>query len=234
MTVDVDVASANGILVHKVLECLKNHHSNRILIAVAGVPGSGKSTVANGVCQVLNLSGLVLENGDKVEAVVVGMDGFHLTRHQLQQMEDPTYAFIRRGAPFTFDDSAFVRFVTDLHNGCKMNPRPVVYAPSFDHKVKDPIENDVVIPLSANVVIIEGLYTLLDMEPWCRVAKLVHQSWFVKVDAQLARDRLARRHFEAGIEPTLEASYKRIDTNDAINAELILGNLVPGIDVVIN
>lgn len=234
MTVDIDVDISNGILIDKVLQCLKVSTNNRILIAVAGVPGSGKSTVANSVADTLNQAGQLLNDGQKIQSIVVGMDGFHLTRDQLRQMEDPDYAFKRRGAPFTFDAEAFVNFIKTLHDSCKVQNKTIIKAPSFDHKVKDPIVDDVIIPASANVIIIEGLYTLLDQSPWNQVCKLVDQTWFVKVDSKLARDRLAKRHFEAGIESSLEASYRRVDNNDVLNGQLILDNLVPNIDIVIN
>lgn len=30
--------------------------------------------------------------------------------------------------------------------------------PSFDHKVKDPVEDDILIPESCEIILIEGLY----------------------------------------------------------------------------
>lgn len=232
MTVDVDVDLSNAILIEKVLQCLETTAKTRILIAVAGVPGSGKSTVANSVAKTLNQSGQ-LSHGKPLEAVVVGMDGFHLPRSTLRQMENPSYAFQRRGAPFTFDAAGFVRFIHTLHDSCTSTTRQAITAPSFDHKVKDPKPDDVIIPPSANVVIIEGLYLLLNQDPWCQVSQLVDQTWFVKVDPELARNRLAKRHVEAGIEPSLEAAYQRVDNNDTINGELIMEKMVEGIDIVI-
>lgn len=229
MTVDIEYHNVNDVLVDKVLDCLQCSVHNRIVIAVAGVPGSGKSTVANAVCQQLN-------KRQDIESIVIGMDGFHLTREQLKAMKDPVYAFKRRGAPFTFDAEAFVKFVQKLSESCNIeeSQRSIIKAPSFDHKLKDPTPDDVIIPVSANVIIVEGLYTLLNVDPWNKVHKMVDQSWLVKVDIDVARDRLAKRHFEAGIENSMEDAYARVDLNDTFNGEYILNNLVEGIDVVIN
>lgn len=229
MTVDIEYHNVKDVLVDRVMDCLLRSMHNRIVIAVAGVPGSGKSTVANLVRDHINKN---LE----VETIVIGMDGFHLTRDQLRAMDDPVYAFKRRGAPFTFDADGFVEFVKTLKDSCNIEEikRVEIKAPSFDHKVKDPTPNDVLIPTSANVIIVEGLYTLLDVEPWNKVHEIVDQTWFVKVDTDVARDRLAKRHFEAGIESSMEDAYARVDLNDTLNGQFILGHLVKGIDVVIN
>jgi len=47
-----------------------------------------------------------------------------------------------------------------------------VYAPSFDHAVQDPVENDIVVSSRSRIVIIEGNYTLLDQKPWNEIPYL--------------------------------------------------------------
>jgi pantothenate kinase len=42
------------------------------------------------------------------------MDGFHLTKAQLELTPDPAYAFARRGAPFTFDAQGLVDTLSRL------------------------------------------------------------------------------------------------------------------------
>ena len=66
----------------------------RLLVGICGIPGSGKSSVAR----------MLIEGVDGGRSsVVVGMDGWHLTREALSQMDDPKEAFAKRGAPWTFD-----------------------------------------------------------------------------------------------------------------------------------
>jgi pantothenate kinase len=69
------------------------------LVGVAGVPGSGKSTLVRAVCERLNAR--------DTPAVVVPMDGFHYYRRQLDQMPDAELAHARRGAEWTFDARAY-------------------------------------------------------------------------------------------------------------------------------
>lgn len=57
------------------------------------------------------------------------MDGFHLYKHELQQMSDPVEAFKRRGAPFTFNPAALALVLQHIRTHGYAN------VPSFDHKV---------------------------------------------------------------------------------------------------
>lgn len=102
-------------------------------------------------------------NQNNVESMVVDMDGFQLSREQLSRMPDPAFAFKRRGAPFTFVAEGFVAFVQALKESCKFSTRTSIKGPSFDHKRKDPEPNGIYVGIGVKVVIIEGLYTLLDI-----------------------------------------------------------------------
>ncbi len=52
-----------------------------------------------------------------------------------------------------------------------------VYAPSFDHAIQDPVENDIAISSKNRVVIVEGNYTLLDQEPWSEITRLCDERY---------------------------------------------------------
>ena len=62
------VISGLDQVVNRVNTLLKNNQ-NRIILAIVGKPGAGKST----------LSGHIMENLEQDTAVVVPMDGFHLS-----------------------------------------------------------------------------------------------------------------------------------------------------------
>lgn len=212
-------------LVRQALGNLNGH--SRILIAVGGGPGSGKSTVARAV------SGALIDRG--ISSVVVGMDGFHLTRKELLQMPDPELAFKRRGAPFTFNANGFVEFVQEIRQSCdvEVEMRLNIYGPSFDHKVKDPEPNGISISPGIQVVIIEGLYTLIDEKPWDKVQHLVDLKWFVEVDPEEATTRVAHRHVAAGIESTLDLALARVAANDLLNLQYVVQHKVSNIDAVL-
>lgn len=71
--------------------------AGRVLVGVCGIPGSGKSQLARHVVAQINK-----QKGTEI-AIVVGMDGWHLTRAQLEAMPDPQLAKDKRGAAWTFD-----------------------------------------------------------------------------------------------------------------------------------
>lgn len=178
-------------------------------------------------------------------ATTVPMDGYHLFRKQLDCMDDPDEAHKRRGAPWTFDAEGVVTMAQQLHQSCFVGkagtsggttttgtnnsaaagPPPLLF-PGFDHARKDPQPDAVVVPSSAKIVIIEGLYTLLNTEPWVQVSEVVDLRWFIHAPLQTARVRLARRHVSAGIVGSLQEGFDRVDSNDALNARFIVDHQV--------
>lgn len=163
------------------------------------------------------------------------MDGYHLTRAQLSAMPNSEEATYRRGAPFTFDAAAYLKLIKNLRKPIEPGSR-TIWAPSFDHNIKDPVENDIAIPRTARVVIVEGLYTALsyppsktngDVEPspWTEACELLDEIWLISVPIPVATERVAKRNFKAGLSPSLEAALRRTIDNDMKNAREILDNL---------
>src|SRR4051794_39915067 len=62
----------------------------RWIIGLAGVPGSGKTTLASRLAEEVNAR--TAPN----TLVALGMDGFHFTRAELRQFPNPAEAFARR------------------------------------------------------------------------------------------------------------------------------------------
>ncbi|KAL4773353.1 hypothetical protein BDW60DRAFT_215772 [Aspergillus nidulans var. acristatus] len=234
-------------LASKITSLATSHAKPRYLVAVAGAPGSGKTTLATAVAAQINRSGQFSHkstnqsddtsqtNGIAKRALVLSMDGFHLPRSELDALpaKEKTEAYVRRGAPWTFDVQAFLEFMRTLRSwadsgspsSSSEETAGVLYAPTFSHSTKDPIPNSLVIDHTTSIVIIEGNYLLLDEPQWRDIAPLVDYRVFVDVDLAEARERLARRHVDAGIEQTLEEGFLRVDRNDAINGALVKGRV---------
>jgi len=154
------------------------------------------------------------------------MDGYHLSRAQLSAMPDPITAHARRGAAFTFDGESFLKFVRKLRD--PICPETgTLYAPSFDHAVKDPVYDDIAIGRDIRVVVFEGNYCCLSTPPWKDAAALMDELWFVEVDFQVAKCRLIHRHVEAGIAKDEEEAAKRGEENDLVNGKEIVENRLP-------
>lgn len=159
-------------------------------------------------------------------ALVVSLDGYHLTRKQLSEMADPEEAAYRRGAAFTFDSLAYFALVARLRRPIEAGTR-TIHAPSFDHSIKDPVENDIHIPPTSRIVILEGLYTAMDREGWRDAAELMDELWFIETPIETAALRVAKRNFAAGLSPTYEAALERTEANDMRNAREILAEKLP-------
>lgn len=161
------------------------------------------------------------------------MDGYHYYRTQLDAMPDPANAHSRRGAAFTFDGAAFLSLVQKVRQ--PLTPTSsTLYAPSFDHAVKDPKENDIAIEPTTRILIFEGNYLSLDKEPWKEAAALMDELWFVEVDFETARQRLVPRHVKAGIAASEEEANRRVSENDLVNGEEIVRDRLEVHEVVVS
>ena len=155
------------------------------------------------------------------------MDGYHLTRAQLSAMPDPNTAHFRRGAAFTFDAAGFRDLVKKLR--APLCPETgTIYAPSFDHAVKDPVEDDIPIPRTSRIVVMEGNYLSLGTgaPEWKEAAEMMDELWFVEVEEDVARQRLMKRHVASGIVSNEDEGRRRADESDLVNGkEIINGRL---------
>jgi pantothenate kinase len=159
------------------------------------------------------------------------MDGYHLSRAQLCALPNAAEALARRGAEFTFDGASFLSFVRAVR---AQGPNsPTIYAPSFDHKLKDPKPNDIQVLASTKVVLFEGNYLSLDRAPWKEAAELMDELWYVDVEFETAKRRLVERHIRAGITLNREAAAKRVEENDLPNGKEIVRHRIKEVDEVI-
>ncbi|KAM0561263.1 hypothetical protein ACHAPJ_003141 [Fusarium lateritium] len=205
-------------------ECAPN---KRVVIGVAGVPGSGKTTVAAAVS--LRINEIAAANHprtttspDNPLAVAIPMDGFHYSRAQLASMPNPEEAIHRRGAAFTFDGDGFLKLVESLCNA----GQDTVLAPSFGHEIKDPVPDSIVIPSASRIVLVEGNYCALNRSPWKDAAALMSQLWYIDTPADVIHPRLAKRHLTSGIVKDEQEAWERATGTDEMNAEEIRNNLL--------
>lgn len=207
--------------------------TERILIGLAGVPASGKSTLAQFIVDHINKTTRREQTGgdDRDIAVLIGLDGWHLSRAQLDAMPDPKLARDRRGAHWTFDGEAYVDFVRALRKphidpASAIEVSDVVYAPSFDHAVKDPMPRAVAVHPHHRVVLIEGLYGFLGVPPWREAAEMLDERWWLEVSEEEAERRLVARHVRSGVAKDLDEAIWRSRENDAPNGRFIKKNLM--------
>lgn len=210
--------------VHATLHRIR--HDHRLLVGLSGIPASGKSTLAERI--VARVNALYRANAanhrpnrettpsdqssEQDIAILVGLDGWHLTRAQLDAMPDPKLARDRRGAHWTFDGKSYVEFVEKLHQ--PPSSATWISAPSFDHAIKDPTPHAVSIFPYHRLVLIEGLYTFLSIDPWRQAGEMLDERWFIDVSIEEASSRLIKRHVASGVAKDLDEAIWRAEEND--------------------
>lgn len=179
----------------------------RLIVALAGAPASGKSTLAAELMRRLRLQ--------KCAAEVVPMDGFHLDNAVL----DARGLRGRKGAPETFDATGFVHMIRRLKS-----PGDVV-VPLFDRARDIAIAGAQVVPNDCPVVIVEGNYLLFDEAPWASLAPLWDISARLDVPMPELRGRLIQRWLSQGL--SRAAATRRAEGNDIPNAQRVSDRALP-------
>jgi len=178
-----------------------------LLIAIAGIPGAGKTTSAKALGKLLGPA-----------CLVVPMDGFHLSMDTLRARPDATDAIYRRGAPDTFDVAALHVALSAVCN--KDGPAEVTF-PGFDHAVGDPAPASYCFERGRHsILVMEGLYLLLEEEAWAGMSSHFDYRIFIEADVERAVQRLkVRNRCIPGYTP--EEIDIRCDKVDRSNALLV-------------
>lgn len=175
------------------------------VLGLCGPPGTGKSTVASMVCDLLESRGVPV-------AGLAPMDGFHLSNAVLEDLGRAD----RKGAPDTFDVWGYVTLLRRIR-GCGPDDPPL-YAPAYRRDLHEPVAAATgVAPVG--VVITEGNYLALDLDGWREVRPLV--DLLVHVDTprpELLRRLVARQ--EAFGRDRVDAAHW-VRTVDAANIDLV-------------
>ncbi|MCO1617594.1 nucleoside/nucleotide kinase family protein [Micromonospora sp. CPM1] len=174
----------------------------RQLLGIAGAPGAGKSTLAERIVAALGPA-----------ARLVPMDGFHLAGSALARLGRAD----RKGAPDTFDVNGFVSTLRRLR---RLEPTSV-WAPEFRRDLEEPVAGAIEVPPEVRLVVTEGNYLLLRDDPWEEVRTLVHQIWFLDLDAELRLRRLTARHEAYGKSPEQARAWAL--GSDEENARRVVG-----------
>ncbi|WP_108395944.1 nucleoside/nucleotide kinase family protein [Devosia submarina] len=177
---------------------------HRIAIGLAGGPGTGKSTLAGELVNILNAT-------HPGSAALVPMDGFHMKHAKLEGMGQVDF----KGAPHTFEGAAFVSFLHHLKNATEP-----VSGPGYSRKIEDTVEDAFTVQPEARILIVEGNYLLLTEGPWAGVRALLDYAVFIDVPRELVRARLLKRHGEEGLF-TEERNRAHIERTDLPNFDLV-------------
>jgi pantothenate kinase len=175
------------------------------LVSISGIPGSGKSTGAAILGNLLR---------DFAGTLVVPHDGYHYPLVKLRQLVDAEAAIYRRGAPDTFDA---VALLTDLRR-IRFGEEKTILLPGFDHAVGDPEEGTHQFCRNEHTIVIcEGLYLLHNHDGWEDVAQYFDLNIYIDADVDKCMERLkVRNACIPGYTP--EQISIRVDAIDRKNA----------------
>lgn len=179
----------------------------RTMVAIAGPPASGKSTLAAAVVQKLNGQ----SDATSPDAVFLPMDGYHLDNQILEARGQ----LARKGAPETFDSDGFCRAVHQLADAEETS-----YHPRFDRQRDLAIAGSIAMAPDVPIVVVEGNYLLLKSSPWSSLEDVFTLTVFVSPGFDALQDRLHQRWIDHGLDS--ETAMRRATTNDLPNARLVI------------
>ncbi|MFD2175350.1 hypothetical protein [Rhodobacter lacus] len=173
----------------------------RVLVAIVGAPGAGKSRLAREIAESLNTR-------HPGSAAVLPMDGFHRSNDWLDaQGLRPV-----KGAPETFDVEALHACLVAAKTSEEDLP-----VPRFDRAADAVVAAGTTLPASAKVVLVEGNYLLLTRPGWRDLFPLFDLSIRIAVPESTLRARLMKRWAD---HPEAEAR-RRVEENDLPNGKLL-------------
>jgi len=175
----------------------------RLLVAICGAPGAGKSTLAAALCDALNAS----EPG---RAEIMPMDGYHLDNALL----DRRGLRARKGSPPTFDTASLARDLALV----RAADRPVIL-PVFDRDLDLSRAGAREVARDVRVILVEGNYLLLDLDPWRELVPMFDLTVYLDVPETELERRLIQRWLDHGHSP--EDARARALGNDIPNARLV-------------
>ncbi len=183
--------------------------TGRHLVALAGPPASGKSTMANAIVEKLNA------NRDD-RAAVIPMDGFHYDDQILEARGHRS----RKGAPHTFDVGGLQHMLIRL----KQRDEKEVAIPVFDRDIEIARAGAAIVSQQVDIVVVEGNYLLLNEEPWSCLHNMFDLTVSIHVAEAVLRKRLTKRW--EGYQLNGDQIYAKLEENDLPNGRLVLENSI--------
>lgn len=178
----------------------------RLVVALAGPPAAGKSTLADALVRQLD-----------PRAVVLGLDAFHYDDAVLNERGHRA----RKGAPHTFDVDGYRACLERLAS----TPDRRVALPVFDRSLELTRNAAVVAEPHHRVVVTEGNWLLLDEDGWRELTDLFDLTVFVTTDRSTIRRRILERWASHGFDA--DEAQRRADVNDLPNADTALEQSLP-------
>ncbi|MFO1137806.1 MAG: nucleoside/nucleotide kinase family protein [Paracoccus sp. (in: a-proteobacteria)] len=173
----------------------------RQVLAIAGAPGSGKSTLVESLAQALA--------GQPV--AILPMDGFHYDDAVLHAMGRRPW----KGAPDTFDVGGLRSALARLRDPAE----GAVAVPVFDRDLEISRGSARIIGPEVRLILAEGNYLTLDADPWRSLRPCFDATVLIDVPEAELRRRLRQRWL--GYKLTEAEIDFKLDQNDLPNGRVV-------------
>lgn len=183
----------------------KSGDHGRIFVAIAGAPGSGKSTVAEALYE-------ALASRHQGKVAILPMDGFHYDDAVLQAMGRRPW----KGAPDTFDVGGLRSVLQRLKDPSETR----IAVPVFDRELEISRGSARIIASDVELILVEGNYLLLQDEPWCELHPYFDMTILIDVPEEELRRRLRKRWVRYGLSE--EDILHKLDGNDLPNGRAVI------------
>lgn len=189
----------------------------------------GKGGSQTQICRYRNATDIEMETIPF--AIHLKMDGFHLPLSILSSELKQ-----RRGCEESFDSSLVVKLIELLVNDNEdANGWNYLSIPDFDHSIKDPTNPGSYVSCRTKIVVLEGLYLMLDRYPWLKIPQIVESmrenpngnkhsvqiAHIIGGNEEETAFRVGMRHLKAGLVSAYDEGRQRYFLNDRNNAELV-------------
>jgi pantothenate kinase len=187
-------------------------------VAIAGGPGSGKTTSAMTIAHRINT------RCDRSVAIVIPMDGFHYAREELMAQYGGPDALRRRGAPWTIDANAIYQKLQEIRQYGRAD------LPTYNRKESNPVLDGVHVEMHHQILLVEGLYLLHTRDPaWAPLDEFWDERWFVQAPTRdIQVERLLNRRLQTWSFSKAEqwgtgreGAEKLVRFNDVKNMDLV-------------
>ena len=194
------------------------HNRLRLLTAIAGPPGSGKTAFATLLAAVINAE-LHSE-----QAVVVQQDGWHYTNayldsHTIHHNGQEIPLRRRKGSPETYDTRAAYLFLQRARQG------ETLRYPVYSRALHDPVADSGVLEAHHRWILVEGNYWLFQDDAWRPFQALFDVTIFLTAIPETLIDGLTQRHLRGGKSP--EVVHQHMQTVDIPNITRVLQESSP-------
>jgi len=191
-------------LFQEFINIYNSKQKSRVIIALAGPSGSGKSVI----------NSLFKEFSKQTELPfqfeTLGIDAFHYSNKTLESLGLKEY----KGRFDTYDVNKLLKTIDDFSKGKNVS------LPIYSRITHDPVEDSKSISEERVLLLLEGLWLLYDDSGWEKVLPYIDFSFFIDAKKEIVRDLVIKRHVAGG--RSIEEASLRYDEIDGKNFDLAM------------